>query len=95
MFAEEGVPHLDVATESIEFISPNVALERGVATVRHADETESLTNYRVVFVKQRGEWLIDRVTEDEMEIPASNYDKLKELQWMIGTWRGSSGSART
>ncbi len=86
MFAQQSVPQLDVATESIEFISPNVALERGAVTVKHADDSVSLSNYRVVYVKQAGEWLIDRVTEEETEVQASNYEKLKELEWIIGVW---------
>ena len=36
MFAGEHVPRLAGTTESIVFISPNVALERGMATVTHA-----------------------------------------------------------
>lgn len=86
IFAQESVPQLDVVTESIEFISPNVALERGAATVKHADDSVSLSNYRIVYVKQGGKWLIDRVTEEETEIQLSNYEKLKELEWIIGTW---------
>jgi uncharacterized protein (TIGR02246 family) len=91
IFSSENVPHLAVETETIEFISPNVALERGIATVTHAkgengDGSASRSTYRVVYVKQASKWLIDRVTEEEVEIQISNYDKLKELEWIIGNW---------
>jgi uncharacterized protein (TIGR02246 family) len=91
IFASERVPQLAVETESIEFISPNVALERGVATIIHAEgkdaeKSTSQSKYRVVYIRQAGKWLIDRVTEEEIEIRASNYDKLKELEWIIGNW---------
>jgi hypothetical protein len=38
-------------------------------------------------VKQNGQWLIDRISEVEKEKPLpSNYEHLKELEWMIGSW---------
>ena len=86
VFAGEHVPTLAVTTESIEFISPNVALERGSATVTYTDQDITQTDYRVVYVKRNGSWLIDRVTEDEIVVPASNYEQLKDLEWMIGQW---------
>lgn len=81
----EDAPQLAVATESIEFISPNVALERGAATVRRGDATEE-TTYNAVYVKRDGQWLVDRVTEDEIEIRPSNYEHLKDLEWLVGEW---------
>ncbi len=86
MFESENVPQLEVETTSIEFISPNVALERGVATVISADQSKSLSNYNAIYIKQGDKWLIDRITEEEIEIRASNYDKLKGLEWIIGNW---------
>lgn len=89
IFADDHAPKLAAETESIEFISPNVALERGTATVSDADGVVE-TDYRVVYVKQGGKWLIDRVTEDEIESAPSNYEHLKPLEWMIGKWIDAS-----
>ena len=86
MFAGDSVPNLAVSTESIDFISPNVALERGIATVTWPDEEIVETSYSVVYVKQDGAWLIDRVTEDELVVETSNRDFLEPLGWLIGEW---------
>ena len=86
MFAGESVPKLSVATESIEFISPNVALERGTATLTNAEGDVAQSNYRVVQVKRDGTWLIDRVTEDNIITEPSHYEQLKDLEWLIGEW---------
>jgi len=92
MFSEEKLPKLTFSTESIEFISPNVALERGVAMVARAKgkavEDVAVSRYRVVYVKREGAWLIDRVTEDETEVAVDNshHENLKALEWMIGEW---------
>ena len=86
MFAGDSVPKLAVATESIDFISPNVALERGNATVTHAEGDVDETSYSVVHVKRDGKWLIDRVTEDDVVTEPSHYEQLKDLEWLIGEW---------
>lgn len=85
-FEGESVPKLAVATESIAFVSPNVAVERGIATVTHADDDVSETSYSVVYVKRDGAWLIDRVSEEEIAVEVSNFDKLQGLDWLIGEW---------
>ncbi len=92
MLAGESVPKLAVVTDSIEFISPNVALERGTATVTSGDNEPVESTYRVVYVKRDGQWLIDRVTEDEIVIEASHRDELQDLQWLVGQWNHQSDS---
>ncbi len=86
MFAGDRVPKLAGTPGSIDFISPNVALERGTATVTYGEDDVVETNYSVVYVKRDGAWLIDRVTEDEIIVPQSNYEHLKALEWLIGEW---------
>jgi uncharacterized protein (TIGR02246 family) len=85
-FEGENLPKLAVATESVEFISPSVALERGTATVVRGDDEPIESNYTAVYVKRNDKWLIDRVTEDEVSVEYSNRDQLKELEWLIGDW---------
>lgn len=77
---------LDVQIESIQFLSPGVAVEKGTATVVTANEKPVVSRYLALHVKRDGKWLLDRVQEQEESLPPSNYDKLKELEWMIGTW---------
>ncbi len=85
-FAEESVPTVAVDSASIEFVSPNVAVERGTATVTHAEEDSYQTEYSAVYVKRDGKWLIDRIAEDEIVEPPSNYSQLQDLEWLIGEW---------
>lgn len=85
-FEGENLPTLAVATESIDFISPNVALERGTATVSRTDGDAVESTYSVVYVKRDGAWLIDRVTEEQVIVSKSNSDKLKGLGWLVGEW---------
>jgi uncharacterized protein (TIGR02246 family) len=86
MFAGKDVPNLKLASNSIEFVSPNVAFERGIATITEADKKVTATNYKAILIKQDGKWLLDRVTEENDNTQASNYEHLKELEWIVGTW---------
>jgi uncharacterized protein (TIGR02246 family) len=81
---------LEINVDSIQFMSPNVAIENGTARVIRPDAEPDESSYSALFVKREGKWLLDRVTEEEaLEPPApppSNYEQLKDLEWMIGTW---------
>jgi uncharacterized protein (TIGR02246 family) len=84
LFAGDGKLKIDVAVDSIDFVSPNVALEKGVATFV-ADQPDEIP-YSAVYVKRDGQWLLDRVTDDPQPVVASHYEQLKPLEWMIGSW---------
>jgi uncharacterized protein (TIGR02246 family) len=86
IFADDAAPQLALVTESVNLISPGVALERGRAIVTRGDRSEE-SLYRVVFVNRDGKWLIDRVEETAAhETPPSQYEHLRKLEWMVGAW---------
>ena len=92
LFDEVKGAKLEVSTESIEFVSPNVALEQGTASVIKPDAEPANSSYSVVYVKRDGKWLIDRISEEE-EPPAapSHYEQLKDLEWLVGQWVDEEG----
>ena len=85
-FAMAKGAKLEAKTESIRFVSPSVAIEQGTAKVTTPKESPEETEYSAVYVKRDGQWLLDRVTEEEPFKPHSNYERLKELEWMVGNW---------
>jgi uncharacterized protein (TIGR02246 family) len=86
IFANAKGAKLESKSDTIKFISPNVAVEQGTAKVIRTDQEPEDSEYTAVYVKRDGQWLLDRVTEEDVPVVKSNYDKLKELEWMIGTW---------
>lgn len=94
IFKGDNVPKLAVETESIGFISPNVAFEKGIAIVTHAEDNVVESSYGVVYTKRGGKWLIDHVSDEEIPVDVSNYDYLKELEWLVGEWSDDSGERR-
>jgi uncharacterized protein (TIGR02246 family) len=86
VFAASKGAKLEAKTASIKFVSPNVAIEQGTAKVLRPQGEPEETEYSAVYVKRDGRWLLDRVSEEEPPVVHSNYEHLKELEWMIGTW---------
>ena len=75
-----------VVWNSIQFISPGVAVEHGTAKLTVADQTLENSEYTAVYVKRDRQWLLDRMTEEEIVAPPSHYEQLKGLEWMVGRW---------
>jgi uncharacterized protein (TIGR02246 family) len=86
IFAAAQGAQLAVQTDSIEFVSPNVAVEHGTARVTRADQAPEESEYTAVYVRRDGQWLLDRVTEEVVPTVTSNYEHLQELEWIIGSW---------
>jgi uncharacterized protein (TIGR02246 family) len=86
IFAEAKSAKLEAKTDSIQFISPSVAIEHGTAKVIHPDQAPEESDYTAVYVKRDAQWLLDRVTEEDVLVVPSHYEQLKELEWMIGRW---------
>ena len=86
IFAESKEARLTAKTHSVSFVSPNVAVEQGTASVVRPGQEPEQTTYSAVYVKRDGHWLLDRVTEEEVPVVVSNYEHLKDLEWMVGTW---------
>ncbi len=86
MFKNDPEVKLTAVTESVQFISPNVAEERGNSTITLPKGEPEEIPYSAVYVKRDGQWLLDRVTDEAKEAKDSHYEQLKALEWMIGSW---------
>ena len=94
LFTDTPSIKISLETDSIQFISPNVALEQGRVTVFSKDGQTTQSDYDVVFVKQQNQWLIDRVSDSESEAVNSSYAELKKLEWLIGQWTATAPGHR-
>ena len=84
---------LDVNVESIQFISPGVAVERGRTTLMSPNAEPEENDYTAINVKRDGKWQLDRVTDQVSEIVPSHHEQLKGLEWLVGEWKGSTDDA--
>ncbi len=63
VFKDQPEIKLDLNVQSIQFVSPNVAVEQGIAKTLAPKAEPEEEEYSAVFVRREGQWLLDRVTE--------------------------------
>jgi uncharacterized protein (TIGR02246 family) len=93
MFRGAGEARLSVKINSIRFVTDDVAIEDGTALVRRPGEATEESTYTAVHVRKDGKWLLDSVRETESPAATSPFEKLKELDWMVGDWVDDSDEA--
>jgi uncharacterized protein (TIGR02246 family) len=76
IFKDQPEVKLDLSVQSIQFVSPNVAIEHGIAKTLTPKAATEETEYSAVFVRRDGQWLLDRVTDKAKEIAPSRYEQL-------------------
>jgi uncharacterized protein (TIGR02246 family) len=93
LFKEQPELKLEVTVASVQFVSPNVAIEQGITKLLAPNAEPEEIEYSAVNVKRDGKWLLDRVTDKSKEVISSHYEQLKALEWMVGNWTDESGDA--
>lgn len=93
LFKERPGLKVEVKVTSVQFVSPNVAIEQGTATLIAPKTEPEEIDYSAVDVKRDGKWLLDRVTDKAKESSVSHYERLKVLEWMVGHWTDNSENA--
>jgi hypothetical protein len=86
VFAGSQAIKLEVTTHAIEFISPSVAVESGTGKIIESEKVVEEGDYTAIYVKRDKAWLLDRLTEEVVVQVVSNYDQLKDLEWLVGKW---------
>jgi uncharacterized protein (TIGR02246 family) len=93
LFKQEPELKLEVNVASVQFVSPNVAVEHGTAKFLAPNEEPEEIEYSAVDVKRDGQWLLDRVTDKSKEAAPTHYEQLKALEWMVGKWTADAENA--
>jgi uncharacterized protein (TIGR02246 family) len=93
LFEEQPDLKLEVTVTSVQFVSPNVAIEQGTAKILAPNAEPEETEYSAVDVKREGKWLLDRVTDTSKVVIPTHYEQLKPLEWMVGNWTDEAGDA--
>jgi uncharacterized protein (TIGR02246 family) len=93
-FKQQPGLKLEVMVASVQFVSPNVAIEQGTTKLLAPNAEPEEIEYSAVNVKRDGKWLLDRVTDKSKENIQTHYEQLKALEWMIGSWTDEAGDAQ-
>ncbi len=77
---------MSVVVSDIRLIGDNLAIEEGTAeVVREMDGVVTSSRYVVTHVRKKDGWKIASARDLDAQ-PASNHDRLKALEWLVGDW---------
>jgi uncharacterized protein (TIGR02246 family) len=83
---------IDIAIDSLRFLSPDVAKEEGHTRVKSAGGPVTLRRYTVLYMKKDGQWLYSSVREEHAAAVA-HHEHLKPLEWLVGEWVDQSSDS--
>jgi len=90
LFAENKDLKLRIDSDSLHFVTPDVAIEKGTTSVfPPGGGPPSRAHFTIVHVRKDGQWHLDSVRDTPFVVPA-NYEHLRGLEWAIGEWIGNS-----
>ena len=81
---------LELSTDSARFISPDVLVERGYATLGGPDTEPEVTRYTATYLKKGDAWLIAQLDEVVLPPVDAAAQALGDLDWMVGTWKDNT-----
>jgi uncharacterized protein (TIGR02246 family) len=85
---------LTVHIDQIRFIRPDVAQITGQAVAASLGESARESQFRAVFVRERGHWLVDSVAESLLPVTGKPCDRLRDLEFLVGQWRDDNADVR-
>ena len=91
-FKDGGEATLGTKIEAIRFLSPTLAIETGIATIKDAAGPSEENRYSVLYARQDGRWLHARIKDESPDVDVAN-EHLKELDWLRGEWVNESDDA--
>ncbi len=87
LFRDHPGATISIKIESIKFLGPDIAVEKGVAKAKLPKEGITTgARYTVTHARRDGKWVMV-VGRDAPYVADSNEDYLKDLEWMIGQWK--------
>ncbi len=82
--------------EEVRFLTPDVARVNGQSQVASSTgDAAEFTEFNILLVKRNNRWMIAEIREHAAPAAeVSPYDRLRDLEWMVGEWVDESGSNR-
>jgi uncharacterized protein (TIGR02246 family) len=87
---------LEPKVEEIRFLTPDVARVEGQTRLStDTGDASEFTKFSTLVVKQDGKWVVAEIREYPAPVEdVPTYERLKELEWMVGDWVDESESVK-
>jgi uncharacterized protein (TIGR02246 family) len=85
-FKQNASLQLQIQTDTVDVKQPDYVAVKGFLITACKDKPPVKSGFIADYVKINGSWLLEKVRELEIVPPPSRYEKLKELEWLVGDW---------
>lgn len=86
-FANYPERKIELAIDSLRFVTPGVAIEDGVTTVTTAKDSQPVVyHYTAVHVKNSAKWQTASVRDRASNSRRQHKSQLQQLEWLLGDW---------
>jgi uncharacterized protein (TIGR02246 family) len=90
IFAENKGAQLRIESDSLRFLTPDVAIEDGTSfSIPPDGAPPHRVRYTIVHVKKDGKWYLNSM-RNAPYVPPSNHEHLRALGWIVGNWSAES-----
>jgi uncharacterized protein (TIGR02246 family) len=95
-FEENPDLNIEPKVDEVRFVTPDVARVEGQTRLStDKGEATEFSRFSSLVVKKDGKWLVTEIREyPEPVEDVSSYDRLKELEWMVGDWVDESAAVK-
>lgn len=84
-FKEAKGSKLAIHVDSVQVLTPEVVVQKGSTTVTSKDGETSGAQYTAIHVKKEGKWRINQLIERPLP-QITPQERLKEVDWLVGSW---------
>jgi len=86
LFKADPQSKLTVRLKHFRFIKPEILSIEGESVITSPKEEPNENVFSAILVKVGEKWQIEQASESPIPTPATPYDGLKGLEWMVGNW---------
>jgi uncharacterized protein (TIGR02246 family) len=96
-FAENKGTRVKVAVIDVQSLSPDQAVEKGIAVFQNPGDEKEEVLYAATLVREDKTWKIVSLEEQETGVPLSTIAQIGQLEWLIGDWvdKDENGAVET
>ncbi len=84
---------LSGSLKSVHIVQPTVASIEGETMLSGGDQPPSMSMFTAIVVLEGGKWRLDRVDESPLAVASTSSEALRQLEWLIGSWKDESDAA--
>lgn len=87
VFKTEPQSKLTIRLKHHRFLKPDLLSLEGESVINAPNQEPNENTFTALLVKVGDKWQIEQATESAIPTPATAYDGLKVLEWMVGNWQ--------